>query len=67
MRTLATEALDITVLEPKIEEYRALIRDEVMMDSKKLYSNTDFESSIEEVKQFIEARQAYLLSSLELN
>ena len=45
----------------------ALIQDEVMVDSKKLYSNAEFESSIEDVKQFIEARQAYLLSRPELN
>ena len=37
-----------------------------MVDSKKLYSNADFESSIEDVKQFIEDRQAYLLSTPEL-
>lgn len=67
MRTLATEALDLTVLEPKVEEYRSLIRDEVMVDSKKLYSNADFESSIDDVKRFIEDRRAYLLSSPELN
>jgi hypothetical protein len=67
MRTLATEALDLSALEPKIEQYRALIRDEVMVDSKKLYSNAEFERSIEDVKQFIEDRQAYLLSSADLN
>ena len=67
VRTLLDEALNLAVLEPKIEEYRSLIRDEVMVDSKKLYSNAEFESSIEDVKQFIEDRQAYLLSSPELN
>jgi hypothetical protein len=67
MRTLANEALDLTVLDPKIEEYRSLIRDEVMVDSKKLYSNAAFESSIDDIKDFIEARRAYLLSSPELN
>ena len=63
MRTLANDALDLSALEAKIEEYRSLIRDEVMVDSKKLYSNAEFESGIEDVKRFIEARRAYLLSS----
>jgi hypothetical protein len=56
-----------TALEPKIEEYRALIHDEVVVDDKKLYSNAAFESGIEDLKSFIEARRAYLLASPELN
>jgi spore coat protein CotH len=67
MRSLANDALDLAALEPKIEEYRSLIRDEVMVDSKKLYSNADFESSIEDIKSFIESRRAFLLARPELN
>lgn len=67
VRTLATEALDLGTLEPKIETYRSLIRDEVMVDDKKLYSNAAFESSIDDIKGFLEARRAYLLSTPELN
>jgi hypothetical protein len=45
----------------------ALIHDEVMADDKKLSSNAAFESGIEDLKSFIEARQAYLLARPELN
>jgi hypothetical protein len=67
VRTLLDEALNLTVLKPKIEAYRSLIRDDVMVDTKKLYSNADFENSIVDVKNFIVDRRAFILSNPEIN
>ncbi|MBN1290769.1 MAG: CotH kinase family protein [Candidatus Latescibacteria bacterium] len=67
MRTIIDESLDWNVLAPKIESYRNLIEEEVKADTKKLTSNTDFDNSITEFKNFVNNRRNYLLSYLEIN
>jgi len=66
MKTLVDQVMDPAKVEPLIEQYRTLIRDDVMNDDKKLYSNAAFESSIDDIKAFVVDRQAFLLSFPEL-
>lgn len=67
IRAIIEESLDWNALEPQIEAYRALIADEVMADTKKLYSNDQFESSFTEIEDFINRRHNYLLKHPEVN
>lgn len=66
VRTMVEESLDWNVLGPKIAAYRALIGDEVRADTKKLYSNNQFESSPAELENFVRQRRDFLLTYPEL-
>lgn len=67
MRTLLHEEFKTDVLEPKIIEYHTLISNEVYGDTKKLYSNAQFEKSFNEIQQFITDRRDFLLANSEVN
>jgi len=66
IRTIIDEWLDWQILAPKIEAYRALIADEVRLDTKKLYSNAQFEASFTDLENFIKNRRHYLLNHEEI-
>ncbi|MGE5295232.1 MAG: CotH kinase family protein [Solirubrobacterales bacterium] len=51
----------------KIDAYRALIETEVKADTKKLYSNQEFESGIATLKSFITSRRASVLANSEVD
>ncbi|MEW5801388.1 MAG: CotH kinase family protein [bacterium] len=67
VRTILDEWFNWNALAPKIEAYKALIADEVRADTKKLYSNDQFEASFTDIEDFINNRRDYLLNYAEIN
>lgn len=63
VRTMLNTVLDETYVNSVIEQYRALIETAIFADSKKLYTNAQFTSSITELKNFIKNRRANLLKN----
>jgi hypothetical protein len=72
VRDIARDALDWAKIGPKIDAYRALIRADVEADTRKLYSNEEFNSAVfgageatpppTTLKGFILERREYLLA-----
>lgn len=67
VRTMLNLFFTEDILIPKIDEYRALIEDEVEADDKKLYSYRQFERGVDELKQIIKNRRNFLLGNRGLN
>jgi hypothetical protein len=66
VRAIVDNYLNEDYLVQKIDTYKALIESEVMQDSKKLYTNSDFDSGINTLKSFITQRRNFLLSNQEV-
>jgi len=58
---IAEKWLDWKTLGPLAQKYHALIADDVRADTRKLFDNEGFESGVESVKAFADARREYLL------
>jgi hypothetical protein len=58
---IATTWLDWEALGPAVEGYRALIEDDVVRDTRKLYSTGAFDAGMETLRRYVERRRSYLL------
>ena len=67
VRTIIAESLDWNVLQPRVEAYRALIGEEVKADTLKLSTTAGYDSSLVELKKFVDSRRSYLLAFTEIN
>ena len=67
VRTILDSYLTEDNLWPKIDEYRALIEQEVQLDDKKLYTTQAFVSGVSELKNFIQTRRNSLLGNRDVN
>jgi CotH protein len=67
VREIAEKWLDWRTLEPRVQQYQALIADAVKADTRKLYSfeafTTDVAGSDRSLKSFVERRRAFLLKT----
>lgn len=67
VREIATKWLDWRTLEPRVQQYQAVIADAVKADTRKLYSfdafTTDVAGSERSLKSFVERRRAFLLKT----
>ena len=65
VRDIAQKHLDWKTLGPRIQQYQALIADDVKADTRKLYSTQSFKMETDggekSLKSFVEKRRAYLL------
>ena len=61
VRDIAERWLDWKTLGPIAEKHRALIAADVKADTRKLYSSEAFDSGLDGLKTFVDARRAYLL------
>ena len=61
VRDIAERWLDWKTLGPIAEQHRALIAADVKADTRKLYSSEAFDTGLDGLKTFVEARRAYLL------
>jgi spore coat protein H len=64
VKKTVTDVLNSTVLGPKMEAAYTQIREAVLADTKKPYSNNDFELSIQGLRGIIAGRQADVLSQV---
>jgi hypothetical protein len=66
VREIAEKWLDWKKVGPMAKAYQDLIREEVKLDTRKLYSTEAFDSGLEggpdSLKAFVEARRGYLLN-----
>jgi len=60
---IADKWLDWKTLGPMAQTYHDLIAGDVPIDTRKLYDNAGFENGVHSVKEFADARRAYLLKS----
>ena len=60
VRDIAERWLDWKTLGPIAEQHRALIAADVKADTRKLYSSEAFDTGLDGLKAFVEARRAYL-------
>ena len=60
---IAEKWLDWKTLGPLAQKYHTLIADDLKADTRKLFDNAGFESGVESVKAFAEARREYLLKT----
>ena len=65
VRDIAERWLDWKTLGPIAEQHRALIAADVKADTRKLYSSEAFDTGLDGLKAFVEARRAYLLKVTE--
>jgi hypothetical protein len=65
-RAILEDSFDWTVLEPSVQRYRMLIEDEVKADTKKLYTNEEFDSAILQLEDLVTSRRQFLLSHTEI-
>jgi hypothetical protein len=63
VRDIAEKWLDWQRVGPLVEQHQALIREDVMRDTRKLYPTDSFDSGALELRSFLEQRREYLLSS----
>ena len=61
MHDIAAKWLDWKTLGPIAQKYHDLIAADDPDDTRKLYDNAGFEKGVESVKEFADARRAYLL------
>jgi hypothetical protein len=66
IRSIIKLHLNEDYLFPRIDAYRGLIESEIKADTKKLYSNSAFDTGINELKTFIQKRKTYLLSDADV-
>jgi hypothetical protein len=55
------EQLDWNRIGPMVEQYQALIEEDVMRDTRKLYASEAFRSDVANLRGFLEARREFLL------
>jgi len=63
VRDIADKWLDWRTLGPIAQKYHTLIAADVAIDTRKLFDNAGFENGVESVKNFADARRAYLLKA----
>jgi CotH kinase protein len=67
VRDIAEKWLDWQVLEPRVRQYQSLIADAVKADTRKLYSFEAFQNDVaaseRSVKNFVDRRRAFLLTT----
>jgi hypothetical protein len=67
VREIAQKWLDWRTLEPRVQQYQALIADAVKADTRKLYSFEAFTSDVagseRSLKSFVDRRRAFLLKT----
>jgi spore coat protein CotH len=63
VRDIAEKWLDWQRVGPLVEQHQALIREDVVRDTRKLYPTESFDSGVAELRSFLEQRREYLLSS----
>lgn len=63
VRDVADKWLDWRTLGPIAQKYHTLIAADVAIDTRKLFDNAGFENGVESVKNFADARRAYLLKT----
>lgn len=63
MREIAEKWLDWKTLGPVAQKYHDLIAADVPIDTRKIYDNAGFEHGVQSVKEFADARRAYLLKA----
>jgi spore coat protein CotH len=61
VREIAESWLDWNRVGPRVEQYQALIEEDVMRDTRKLYASEAFRSDVANLRGFVEARRKYLL------
>jgi hypothetical protein len=61
VQDIATRWLDWRVLGPLVEQHRALIAEDVRRDTRKLYGDEAFGEGFGKIRDFVEARRAFLL------
>jgi spore coat protein CotH len=61
VRDIAEQWLDWKTLGPIAEKHRSLIAADVKADTRKLYGSEAFDSGLDGLRTFVEARRAYLL------
>lgn len=64
VRQIAERDLDWKTVGPLVEQYQALIADDVARDTRKLYSTESFRTGVASLRTFIETRRAYLLEKI---
>jgi hypothetical protein len=66
MREIAQKWMDWRTLEPLVEQYRAILTDEMRVDTRKLYSFEAFQAGVglgpDSLRGFVERRRAFLLA-----
>ncbi|MCX7736474.1 MAG: CotH kinase family protein [Candidatus Kapabacteria bacterium] len=62
-RTIINNLLQVSYIDSLLVNYRALIEKEVLADTKKIYSNTQYQTSINDIKNFIQNRRNSLLNT----
>jgi hypothetical protein len=67
VREIALKGMDWRTLEPVVEQYRALIAEEMKVDTRKLYSYEAFQAGLsggpDSLRGFIEQRRSFLLEA----
>lgn len=63
VRTIINNYLEVSYIETLLNKYKALIEKEVAADSKKIYSITQFQNSINDIRNFTQARRNSLLAT----
>jgi hypothetical protein len=66
-RTLIADEMNTTEFNALIDQYDALIGAGVMADTKKLYSNTQYNTEKQAIKNFVQTRRNNLLNNAEMN
>lgn len=64
VREIGDKWLDWKTLGPLAQKYHDLIAEDVKVDTRKLYDNAGFEKGVESIKEFADARRAYLLKAV---
>lgn len=67
VRTILQQYMDPAVVHPQIEAYTSLIGPLVQNDPKKIYTYAQFQTAIQDVKNFIVNRRNFLLNNPEVN
>jgi len=66
IRAIIDHYLTEDYINPRIEAYREVIESEVKKDTKKLYSNQQFDRGLDELKSFVQTRRTFLLNNSEV-
>lgn len=66
VRTIIRESLDPETVNAKIDAYAALIDTAVQADPKKLYTYSEFQQEVADVRNFFAQRRQYLLNNAEV-
>jgi hypothetical protein len=61
VKDIAEKWMDWETVGPLVEQYRALIREDVARDTRKLYATDAFDSGLQQLTTFLAQRRSYLL------